>query len=127
RFSTRSLPSPLMDQTPTPVPPGAETPASRLAELGALQPFGRDICESWREAEHEGHVPLHERVMEQLAGLRGSERIMLLSAPRAGHGKTHLLGRVTAMIQNDAVPATLPWQTGEGATWAATGRGIIED
>jgi hypothetical protein len=98
-----------------------------LAALAALQPFGRDICESWREAENEGHVPLHERVLEQLAALRGSERIMLLSAPRAGHGKTHLLGRVAAMLQKDVVPVTLPWQTPEGATWAATGRGVIDD
>jgi len=127
KASTRSLPTPLMDQTPTPQPHGSESSAERLAVLAALQPFGRDICESWREAEHEGHVPLHERVMEQLTALRGSERIMLLSAPRAGHGKTHLLGRVAAMLQKDVLPVTLPWQTPEGATWEATGRGIIED
>lgn len=116
-----------MDTTTTPAPQGSDDTAGRLAVLAALQPFGRDICESWRDAEREGHVPLHERVMEQLTALRGSERIMLLSAPRAGHGKTHLLGRVAAMLQKDVVPATLPWQTPEGATWEAMGRGIIDD
>ncbi len=116
-----------MDHIPTPAPHGPEHSAARLRELAALQPFGRDICESWREAESEGHVTLHERVIEQLTALRGSERIMLLSAPRAGHGKTHLLGRVAAKLQKDVLPATLPWQTPEGATWAATGRGLIDD
>lgn len=124
--STRRLPPHLMDPSQTP-DPHSESPAERLAELAALQPFGRDICESWREAEQEGHVPLHERVLEQLSALRGSERIMLLSAPRAGHGKTHLLGRVAAMLRKDVLPVTLPWQTPEGVTWQATGRGIIED
>ncbi len=116
-----------MDLTSTPAPQGSENTAARLAVLAMLQPFGRDICESWHEVDREGHVPLHERVMEQLTALRGTERIMLLSAPRAGHGKTHLLGRVAAMLQKDVVPATLPWQTPEGATWEAMGRGIIDD
>jgi hypothetical protein len=120
-------PPDLMDQPLTPAPHDSGNAAARLAQLAALQPFGRDICETWREAEHEGHVPLHERVLEQLSALQGSERIMLLSAPRAGHGKTHLLGRVAAMLQKDVVPATLPWQTPGGATWEATGRGILDD
>src|SRR6185295_15872550 len=29
--------------------------------------------------------------------------------------------------RDDAVIASLPWQTPEGATWAGTGRGVIED
>lgn len=72
-------------------------------------------------------MPLHERVREQLYALRSSERIILLSAPRAGHGKTHLLGRVAAMMLDEAVVASLPWQTRDGATWSGTGCGIIED
>ncbi|MCE9518793.1 MAG: hypothetical protein K8R87_04420 [Verrucomicrobia bacterium] len=31
------------------------------------------------------------------------------------------------MLQKDVVPATLPWQTPEGATWEAIGRGVIDD
>lgn len=116
-----------MDQPPPYQPFGSNTAARRLAELGAMQPFGRDICETWHDAVTTGHVKLHERALEELQALQNGERILLLNAPRAGHGKTHLLGRVAAMMKDEAIVVSLPWQDAEGATWEGTGRGIIDD
>ncbi len=116
-----------MDQPPPFNPSGSSAAARRLSELGAMQPFGHDICESWHDAVSTGHVKLHERALEELQALQKGERILLLNAPRAGHGKTHLLGRVAAMMKDEAVVVSLPWQDAEGATWEGTGRGIIDD
>ena len=117
-----------LPQSPTPEgsDPAAEA-ARRFAELGALQPFGRDICESWHDAAGEGHVTLHARAMDELRALREDERVVLLSAPRAGHGKTHLLGRVASMIGGGSVVASLPWHTADNVAWDVTGRGILAD
>ncbi|TLD70473.1 hypothetical protein FEM03_12145 [Phragmitibacter flavus] len=62
-----------------------------------------------------------------MRSLEAEGRIVLLSAPRAGHGKTHLLGRVAARLQPASVVAALPWQTREGLTWESTGRGVLQD
>lgn len=92
-----------------------------------MQPFGRDICESWHDADQEGHVPLNERTIEQLRALRAGERVLLIRAPRAGFGKTHLLGHAAGLLKDNFVPMTLPWHSPDGMTWAATGRGILAD
>lgn len=92
-----------------------------------LQPFGNDICATWHEGEGEPAVALHETALEELRALENEGRVILLSAPRAGHGKTHLLGRVAEKLQAEAVVASLPWQTEDGMTWAGCGRGIVAD
>lgn len=116
-----------MDQPPPFNPSVSDASARRLSELGDMQPFGHDICESWHDAVSTGHVKLHERALEEIQALQKGERILLLNAPRAGHGKTHLLGRVAAMMKDEAIVISLPWQDAEGATWEGTGRGIIDD
>ncbi len=116
-----------MDQPPPFNPVGTNVAARRLSELRAMQPFGHDICESWHDAVSTGHVKLHERALEEMQALQKGERILLLNAPRAGHGKTHLLGRVAAMMKDEAIVVSLPWQDAEGATWEGTGRGVIDD
>lgn len=95
--------------------------------LANLQPFGNDICATWHEGEGEPAVAIHETALEELRALENEGRVMLLSAPRAGHGKTHLLGRVAEKLQSEAVVASLPWQTEDGMTWAGCGRGIVAD
>ncbi|HSJ02002.1 MAG: hypothetical protein ACAI34_17435 [Verrucomicrobium sp.] len=97
------------------------------AGLLTLQPFGQDICATWHEGEAEPAVPIHEGALEELRALENEGRVILLSAPRAGHGKTHLLGRVAERLQSEAVVASLPWQTEEGMTWPGCGRGILTD
>ncbi|WP_029190707.1 hypothetical protein [Verrucomicrobium spinosum] len=95
--------------------------------LANLQPFGNDICATWHEGEGEPAVAIHETALEELRALENEGRVILLSAPRAGHGKTHLLGRVAEKLQAEAVVASLPWQTEDGMTWAGCGRGIVAD
>jgi hypothetical protein len=70
---------------------------------------------------------MHEGALEEMRALENQGRVILLSAPRAGHGKTHLLGRVAERLQGEAVVASLPWQTEDGMTWSGCGRGIIAD
>lgn len=101
----------------------------RDAALDALHPFTSDICASWRDASaDEAHsAPLHQRALDELKALADEGRVVLLNAPRAGHGKTHLLGRVAGLMADSAVVTTLPWQSPEALSWETTGRGIISD
>jgi hypothetical protein len=101
--------------------------AARQKALQFMQPFGRDICESWHDAEQEGHVPLNERTLDQLRALRAGERVLLIRAPRAGYGKTHLLGHAATLLKENFVPMTLPWQSPDAMNWTATGRGLLAD
>lgn len=118
----------MLQPSDLPVPGGdASGRSQREVTYGELQPFGVDICASWRDSDGIKSVPLHERAMEDLRVLESEGRVLLLSAPRAGHGKTHLLARVAAKIQGQAVVAGLPWQSAEGLTWAGCGRGILLD
>jgi hypothetical protein len=95
------------------------------SDLNQLQPFADDICESWRQ--HETSILLHEKALQELRTLSLEGRIVMLSAPRAGHGKTHLLGRVAEELTGEATVISLPWQDEAGLTWAATGKGLIQD
>lgn len=108
-------------------PQGKPTINPDRVALANLQPFGNDICATWHEGEGEASVPIHENALEELRALENQGRVILLSAPRAGHGKTHLLGRVAEKLQGEAVVASLPWETEEGMTWAGCGRGIVAD
>lgn len=107
----------------------AESLTSRETALEGVHPFTNDICASWREAatSQDHCAPLHERALDELKALADEGRVILLNAPRAGHGKTHLLGRVAEFMADEAVVATLPWQSPESLSWETTGRGIISD
>lgn len=120
---------PLSTSTSSVSPELPDTAAARKAALGHLQPFSNDIVATWREAstEEERVVPMHERALTDLRTLAVEGRIILLNAPRAGHGKTHLLGRVAEAMRNDAVVAALPWHSPEGLAWEGTGRGLLND
>src|SRR5262245_13621047 len=114
-----------MASSSTPSGIGGDTSATsrRAAEWGHLQPFGLDICSSWRDAREEASTPLNDRALEELHVLQTEGRIVLLSAPRAGHGKTHLIGRVAHKLAGEAAVATLPWQSADDVSWRACGRG----
>jgi hypothetical protein len=102
------------------------TPA-RSAGLETIQPFGHDVCAHWRDAVHDSEVSMHEEALQSLRVLETEGRVTLLHAPRAGHGKSHLLGRVARCLQEEAVVAGLPWTSPEGLNWAASGRGMLQD
>ncbi len=92
-----------------------------------IQPFGHDVCAYWRDAVHDSEVPMNEGALQSLRVLESEGRVTLLNAPRAGHGKTHLLGRVARRLEEDAIVAGLPWTSLEGLGWTASGRGILQD
>ncbi len=116
--STTSVPPELPDRV-----------AARKTALGLLQPFSNDIVASWREAstDEEHVVPMHEGALTDLRTLAVEGRVILLNAPRAGLGKTHLLGRVAEAMRNDAIVVALPWSSAEGLAWEGTGRGLLND
>ncbi|RBP44455.1 hypothetical protein DES53_104276 [Roseimicrobium gellanilyticum] len=118
------MPAPTPSRTPQDVP--RLTP-SRTAELEMMQPFGHDVCAYWRDAVHDSEVPMNEGALQSLRVLESEGRVTLLNAPRAGHGKTHLLGRVARRLQEEAIVAGLPWTSLEGLGWSASGRGILQD
>lgn len=115
------------DQPVPSVPPSGPAIGQVKSPLAFLQPFGNDVCESWHEANPQASAPIHEEALSALRSLESQGRIVLLSAPRAGHGKTHLLGRVAAKLQPTSVVAALPWETRNGLSWHATAGGILED
>lgn len=114
------------DETQTPQAIPRLTPG-RKPELEMIQPFGHDVCATWRDAVHGSEVPMNEGALQSLRVLEAEGRVTLLNAPRAGHGKTHLLGRVARRLQDDAVVAGLPWTSLDGLSWQGTGRGILLD
>jgi hypothetical protein len=86
-----------------------------------------DICSSWRDAHEESSTSLNERALEDLHLLQAEGKVVLLSAPRAGHGKTHLLGRVAQRLSGEAVIATVPWQSADDVSWSHCGSGVLHD
>lgn len=47
----------------------------------------------------------------------GSGRTLLLAAPRAGYGKSHLIGRVRAVTENLIAPVALPFDPSRPVGW----------
>lgn len=91
-------------------------------------PFLSDVCRSpWHAAE--SVQGLNIDVLDQLVdvvGGRSAGPMMLLTAPRAGYGKTHLLGRVAAAAANQAVIVPVAFKSGDSLTLASLSRRGIE-
>jgi hypothetical protein len=70
---------------------------------GMVNPFAADVCTGpYEVSEKESVTGLNAGVLERLEQAveehrgGGCQPLVLLTAPRAGYGKTHLLGRMTA-------------------------------
>ncbi len=91
-------------------------------------PFQSDVCRSpWHAAE--SVQGLNVDVLDQLVdvvGGRSAGPMMLLTAPRAGYGKTHLLGRVAAAAANQAVIVPVAFKSGDSLALASLSRRGIE-
>lgn len=90
-------------------------------------PFLSNVCRSpW---DLDGSVDgLNAEVLDQLVDAveaRAGGSLVLLTAPRAGYGKTHLLGRVAAATAQQAVMVPLAFRAGDALTLTTlVGRGI---
>ena len=73
---------------------------------------------------------LNEDVLDQLvdavAGDSGGGPLILLTAPRAGYGKTHLLGRIAAARANESVMVPLAFRAGDALILATLARRGME-
>lgn len=73
---------------------------------------------------------LNEDVLDQLvdavAGDSGGGPLVLLTAPRAGYGKTHLLGRIAAARANESVMVPLAFRAGDALTLPTLARRGME-
>lgn len=80
-------------------------------------PFAADVCPGPMGVAEESSVGgLNEDVLDQLLECvenRTGAPLMLLTAPRAGYGKTHLLGRVVAAAGAGVVMVPLAFRTGD--------------
>jgi len=91
----------------------------------AQNPFLEDVCTTPFDVVEERSVSglnrdVVQRVaeaVEDLAAVPGKP-LLLLTAPRAGYGKTHLLGRVAAAAGNQSVAMPLMFRSDVEVTWS---------
>lgn len=106
-----------------------ETPSSAsnapapgpLPAAERLNPFTDDVCAGPYGVEENRSVPgLNADILQQLTGAiderqssqgrPGGQPLLLLTAPRAGYGKTHLLGRLAAAAGGQVVLVPLAFR-----------------
>ena len=89
-------------------------------ESASPNPFSSDVCRGPLGVVETASVPgLNADVLDQLSSsLEHSSGgpLILLTAPRAGYGKTHLLGRVAAAAGEQSVVVPLAFRTGDTLT-----------
>lgn len=92
-----------------------------LPQAEGLNPFAEDVCAGPYGVEENRSVPgLNADILGQLtatiderqssAGRAGGQPLLLLTAPRAGYGKTHLLGRLAAAAHGQVVLVPLAFR-----------------
>ncbi|MBL9115956.1 MAG: hypothetical protein JNJ83_13195 [Verrucomicrobiaceae bacterium] len=94
-------------------------------------PFHLDVCSapfSVVESQtvsglNQAALSLVGEAIEDLGEGQGASRtgnpLLLLTAPRAGYGKTHLLGRIVAQTEGQAVAMPLIFRPDNDLTWSA--------
>ncbi len=91
-------------------------------------PFHNSVCRSpW---DMDGSVEgLNAEVLDQLidgVGVKSGGPLIMLTAPRAGYGKTHLLGRVAAAAADQAIMVPLAFRSGDALTLTTLNRRGLE-
>ncbi|HRK15041.1 MAG TPA: hypothetical protein PK490_12165, partial [Prosthecobacter sp.] len=102
-----------MTKVQTPVNSGAAHPRSSAGG----NPFSADVCTGPFDLEAGGTVEslnadLLDALLDAVESRAGGPPI-LLTAPRAGYGKTHLLGRVVAAADRQALMVPMAFQSGD--------------
>ena len=102
-------------------------PLSEDPVLPGVNPFAVDVCPGpYGVMEEDSVGALNAEVLERLSqaveeqqggsGKVGGQPLVLLTAPRAGYGKTHLLGRLTASGGQQWLILPLAFRTGDEVT-----------
>lgn len=109
-----------------------------VSELGAVSnPFASDVCTGpYGVSEAHSVAALNADVLERLrlsvdeqqerSGRVVGQPLVLLTAPRAGYGKTHLLGRMTAASGGQWLLLPLAFRMGDEVTRANVARRGVE-
>ncbi len=103
-----------------------------------LNPFAADVCTTPYEVAEGRSVPTMNRdILQRVANAiedlgegqsqgRQGKPLLLLTAPRAGYGKTHLLGRMAAVAESQAVAMPLVFRSDSEVSWAGVSREAVE-
>ncbi len=105
--------------------------------MTGLNPFAADVCAGpYEVSETQSVAGLNADVLERLthavdeqqhsAGRAAGQPLVLLTAPRAGYGKTHLLGRMTASSGGQWLLLPLAFRMGDEVTRANVARRGLE-
>ena len=121
---------------PTPDPAAGAAPLSPPTRPLLRNPFADDVCADPLGVEETRSVAgMNKDVVSQIAtaiderhlnaGRGAGNPLMLLTAPRAGYGKTHLLGRVAAATHDQVTLVPLALRFGDEISMATVGlRGV---
>lgn len=111
------------DSLPTSAPDSGSDPAGP----GRENPFAEDVCRSPWDIGSSVEA-LNSEVLDDLIEAVGAGRsgpMKLLTAPRAGYGKTHLLSRIAAATAGQVVIVPVAFRSGDPINLASlTRRGI---
>lgn len=100
-------------------------------------PFLADVCDGPFSVEESKSVPgMNSEIVRQLTdaiddrqrntGRKTGQPLMLLTAPRAGYGKTHLLGRVAEAAGGQVALLPLAFRMGDEIGFPSVGRRGLE-
>lgn len=97
-------------------------------------PFADDVCPGPFAVEENRSVPgMNADVLNQLtatiderSGARGGQPLLLLTAPRAGYGKTHLLGRLASAAGGQVVLVPLAFRLEDDISLASVSKRGLE-
>ncbi len=123
--------------TPAPFPasvlPDGSAPAADAADA-LPNPFSEDVCPGPYAVEETLSVPgMNADVLKQLTtsiderlGGGAGQPLLLLTAPRAGYGKTHLLGRLASAAGGQIVLVPLAFRSEDAITLSSVARRGLE-
>jgi hypothetical protein len=117
---TPDSPSPFMPLTPT---------TGELPKVSAINPFLADVCATPFEVGVERSVEELNReavqrvstAVEHMHATR-EKPVLMVSAPRAGYGKTHLLGRVALTAQANTMAMPVVFRSDAEVSWPAVSK-----
>lgn len=99
-----------------------------------INPFLADVCATpFEVADGKSVASLNQDVVERIANAvedlsvsSQQKPLLLLTAPRAGYGKTHLLGRVAAAADHQSVAIPLVFRSDHEVTWSGVTHEAID-